>query len=174
MEAVETALTAPGKVAVIADTHLRARGRLPAACRRELASAQLIVHAGDVVSAAVLQELRELGPPLHAVRGNVDEPDLADRLPERLELELDGARCGLVHDAGPSRGRLERLRAGFPGCAAVIFGHSHIPLHESRDGFQIFNPGSPTARRRQPRHTMGLLSARAGALRFELVALDGG
>jgi uncharacterized protein len=159
-------------VAVIADTHLRAAGRLPAACVRHMAGSDLIVHAGDLVSEAALAELASLGPPVAAVSGNVDEPALALRLPERLELELDGARLGVVHDAGPSRGRMARLRSLFPGCDAVVFGHSHIPLHESEPRFQIFNPGSPTARRRQPRHTMGLLRADGGDLDFELLALD--
>jgi len=62
----------------------------------------------------------------------------------------------MVHDAGTSKGRLERMRIRFPDAHAVVFGHSHIPLHEQRDGFQIFNPGSPTDRRRQPRHSMGM------------------
>jgi len=159
-------------VAVIADTHLRAPGRLPAPCRERLEQCELIVHAGDVVSASVFDELSCIGPPLRAVRGNVDEPALAERLPERLEIQLGGAKVGVVHDAGPARGRLARMRGLFPECTAAIFGHSHLPLHESQAGFQIFNPGSPTARRRAPRHTMGLLSAGGGRLEFELIALD--
>ena len=71
--------------------------------------------------------------------------------PRTRVVEADGARIAMVHDAGPATGRLERLRARFPDADAVVFGHSHIPLHEERDGFQIFNPGSPTDRRRQPR-----------------------
>jgi uncharacterized protein len=166
---------APNAVAVIADTHLRRPGGIPASCRARLAAADLIVHAGDIVVAAVLDELESIGPRVLAVRGNVDEPALRRRLPERLEFELAGASIGLIHDAGPRSGRLARLRRLFPDCAAVIFGHSHVPLHEREDGFQIFNPGSPTARRRQPRHTMGRLSpvpGAAGGLRFELIALD--
>ena len=159
-------------VAVIADTHLRRPGALPEACVRRLAESELILHAGDVISEGAFAELAAIGPPVRAVAGNVDESALAVRLPERLELELDGARCGLIHDAGTAGGRLARLRKAFPGCDAVIFGHSHIPLHERDGGFQIFNPGSPTARRRQPRHTMGILSARHGSLAFELIALD--
>ncbi len=159
-------------VAVIADTHLRGAGGLPDACLRRLAESDLIIHAGDVISQEAFAELAAIGPPVQAVGGNVDEPALAARLPKRLELDLDGAACGLIHDAGPARGRLTRMRASFPRCAAVVFGHSHIPLHEREDGFEIFNPGSPTARRRQPRHTMGVLTARQGSLDFELVALD--
>jgi predicted phosphodiesterase len=78
-----------------------------------------------------------------------------------------------VHDAGPAPGRLGRLRARFPDADVVVFGHSHTPLHErAADGFQIFNPGSPTERRRAPRHTMGVADVREGEVRFELVLLD--
>ena len=72
----------------------------------------------------------------------------------------------------PAAGRLERLRLRFPDTDAAVFGHSHIPLHEVREGFQIFNPGSPTDRRRQPRHTMGLARVESGSIDFELVVLD--
>ena len=162
--------------AVIADTHLpRGARRLSDGCVERLRAADLILHAGDFSAASVLEELRALGPPVAAVHGNVDAPDLRERLPAQRVVDFGPAhpaRLGLVHDAGPAKGRLERLRRRFPDCGAAVFGHSHIPLHEARDGFQIFNPGSPTARRRQPRHTMGMLQARRGGLQFELVALD--
>jgi uncharacterized protein len=120
----------------------------------------------------VLHDLAALGPPLAAVHGNVDAPELRARLPEARMIDAAGACIALVHDAGPSRGRLERMRLRFPDADAVVFGHSHIPLHEERDGFQLFNPGSPTDRRRQPRHTMGVAHVRRGRLAFELLALD--
>ena len=79
----------------------------------------------------------------------------------------------MVHDAGPASGRLERLRARFPDADAVVFGHSHIPLHEERDGFHIFNPGSPTDRRRQPQHTMGVADGQSeGRLAFRHLVVD--
>lgn len=77
----------------------------------------------------------------------------------------------VVHDAGPAKGRLARLRHRFPGADAVVFGHSHLPLHEEEDGFQIFNPGSPTERRRAPRASMGLLSHEGDELIFKHVWL---
>jgi putative phosphoesterase len=131
----------------------------------------VILHGGDLVTAAFLDELEAIGPPVHAVLGNVDEPALRGRLPERRVVELDGVRIGMVHDAGRAAGRLDRLRAAFAGCAAVVFGHSHIPLHErSADGaFQIFNPGSPTDRRRQRVHTMGDGVVKGGGVAFVLV-----
>ena len=160
-------------IAVIADTHLpRGQRRLPEACLDRLAAADLILHAGDFTAAEVLDALEAIGPPVAAVHGNVDGPDLRARLPAERVVEAGGARVGLVHDAGPATGRLGRLRRRFPEADAAVFGHSHIPLHEEADGFQIFNPGSPTDRRRQPRHTMGLARVGDGRVRFEHLALD--
>jgi len=144
---------------------------LPAACLEHLRSADLIVHAGDVSTRGVLDELEALGPPVAAVHGNVDSLDLQRDLPSRRTVEVAGVRLGLIHDAGPAGGRLARLRAAFPGHDAVIFGHSHIPLHETAEGFQIFNPGSPTDRRRQPHYTMGLAVAEKGAISLGILAL---
>lgn len=145
---------------------------MPEACLERLRAADLILHAGDLTAPEVLDALEGLGPPVVAVCGNVDAEELRRRLPERTVLEAAGCRIGMVHDAGPARGRLERMRRAFPDADAVVFGHSHIPLHErAEDGFQIFNPGSPTDRRRQPRHTMGMARASGGTLEFELVDL---
>jgi putative phosphoesterase len=160
-------------VAIVSDTHLpRGSRALPAACVERLRAADLIVHAGDFAALAVLEELRALGPPVAAVHGNVDSPEVRRLLPERQVVEVAGVRIGVVHDAGPGQGRLRRMRMAFPDCDAVVFGHSHIPLHEEEDGFQIFNPGSPTDRRRQPRHSMGLARVEDGRARFELVWLE--
>ena len=159
-------------LAIISDTHLpRGPRTLPEACVERLAEADLILHAGDFGALPVLLALQSLGP-VAAVRGNVDSAELRRELPESLTLELEGATLAVIHDAGPAKGRLERLRARFPDADAVVFGHSHMPLHEQRDGFQIFNPGSPTDRRRQPRHTMGLERAARGDVTFEHVVLD--
>jgi putative phosphoesterase len=159
-------------LAVISDTHLpRGSRRLPDACIRRLRAADLVIHAGDVVQLSVLEELEALGPPVAAVHGNVDSPQLRTLLPAERVVEAAGIRIGVVHDAGPAKGRLSRLRGRFPECAAVVFGHSHIPLHEQADdGFQIFNPGSPTDRRRQPVATMGLAHIGDGVT-FEVLEL---
>jgi putative phosphoesterase len=161
-------------IAAISDTHLpRGRRRLPDACLERLQQADLILHAGDFSTADTLHDLEQIGPPVKAVHGNVDSAELRTRLPESLEISTPGgARIAMLHDAGPRPRRLERMRKRFPDAHAVIFGHSHIPLHEERDGFQIFNPGSPTDRRRQPSHTMGLAHARGTTVTFEHVVLD--
>jgi putative phosphoesterase len=140
-------------------------------CRR-LSGADAILHAGDFIEASVLRELEAIGPPVHAVRGNVDAADLQARLPRTRIVEAAGARIAMVHDAGPAVGRLVRLRGRFPGADAVVFGHSHIPLLEESEGFAIFNPGSPTDRRRSPHHTMGVATVEHGQITFELLTLD--
>ncbi len=159
-------------IAIISDTHMPRGGRrLPEACLARLRAAELILHAGDLMRLSVLRELQSCGEVI-AVAGNVDDADVRAVLPARREVEVGGVRLGLVHDAGPAAGRIARLRRQFPTEDAVIFGHSHLPLHEQApDGFQIFNPGSPTERRRAPAHTMGVATVRAGRVSFELVEL---
>jgi uncharacterized protein len=161
-------------IAVIADTHLpRGARRLPEACIERIAAADLLLHAGDFSTLEVLRALEAIGPPLTGVHGNVDSADLRRLLPAERIVEAEGARIALIHDAGARSGRLERMRRRFGERAdVVVFGHSHLPLHEEApDGFQIFNPGSPTERRRAPSHTMGLISVRDGLARCELVQL---
>jgi putative phosphoesterase len=144
------------RVAVISDTHMPGRGRvLRPACVERLRAADLVIHAGDWSDAASVAAVRGLGPPLVTVRGNVEEPEVRAALPATAEARAGDLVIGVVHDGGPEAGRLGRLRKRFPGAGAVVFGHSHIPLHETAgDGFFILNPGSPTDRRRTPRHSM--------------------
>ncbi len=161
------------QIAIISDTHLpRGTRRLPGACIERLRRADLIVHAGDLMTMAMLRELEAYGEVV-AVHGNVDDAQVLAALPASAVVEAEGATIAVTHDAGPARGRLVRMRRRFPEADAVVFGHSHIPLHErAEDGFQIFNPGSPTERRRSSAHTMGMASARGGRLSFELIVLD--
>jgi putative phosphoesterase len=165
------------RLAIVSDTHLpRGNRGLPDACVARLRAADLILHAGDISTLAVLAELQAIGPPVHAVHGNADDAEVRAALPSARVIRAGAASIALVHDAGPAAGRLTRLRRRFPDADAVVFGHSHIPLHERDEttGFQIFNPGSPTDRRRQPAHTMGLADvAPGGRPEFALVELDG-
>ena len=151
-------------VVVLSDTHVRAGGRrrMPADAYRALESADVILHAGDIVTADLLDELSGFAPTI-AVLGNNDvEPDLA-HLPETRTEVIDGVRLAMVHDSGPKAGREARLRRRFPDAGVVVFGHSHIPWNQvSVDGQLLFNPGSPTERRSQPHHTIGVLDLAAG------------
>jgi hypothetical protein len=123
-----------------------------------------------VVAASVLDELRELGP-VQAVHGNMDEPDLRTTLPRQLVVEAGGARIGMVHVPGPWAGREGRLAARFPGCDAVVYGHTHVPQVERHEGVWILNPGSPTDRRSAPAHSMLVLEVDDGEIRPELITL---
>jgi uncharacterized protein len=160
------------RIAVISDTHLpRGARRLPETCVEQLRAADLIVHAGDLMRLPVLRELESYGPVV-AVHGNVDDSEVRAALPPVVSFEAAGATIAVVHDAGPARGRLARMRMRFPDADAVVFGHSHLPLHDrAPDGFQIFNPGSPTERRRAPRHTMGIATVSGGRVGFELIVV---
>jgi uncharacterized protein len=160
------------RIALIADTHLPRGGRrLPQRCIEEIEAADLLLHAGDLSTADVLAELESIGPPLRAVHGNIDSPELVERLPAELSLELEGVKVSMLHDAGPTKGRLDRMRARFPEADVVVFGHSHLPLHEKTAGFQLFNPGSPTERRTAPAHTMGIAEVSRGQITLRHVLL---
>jgi putative phosphoesterase len=138
------------RVVCLSDTHLRRRRALPAWCLRRLEGADLILHAGDLVTLSVLEELERLAS-VAAVRGNMDEIALRERLPARRIAEIEGARIGLMHDPGPALGRITRLEQAFPGCDAVVYGHTHVPEIQRLGRRLILNPGSPTA----PRSTLG-------------------
>jgi uncharacterized protein len=160
-------------VAAISDTHLpRGTRRIPEACLERLRAADLILHGGDISTLAVLEELRALGPPVHAVYGNADEPVARELLPKELVVDAGGARIGMAHVPGPAAGHRERLVRRFPGCDAVLYGHTHIPEVELHEGVWILNPGSPTERRKAPAHTMLVLAIEAGKITPELVVVD--
>ena len=160
------------RIAVVSDTHMPRGGRrLPEECVAHLVRADLILHAGDVVLRSFLDELIALGPPVAAIHGNMDEPDLQVKLPAERIVEAGEARIGMVHDPGPSEGRAARLIARFPGCHAVVYGHTHEPRAERHEGVWILNPGSPTERRRSPRRSMLDLEVEGQELRPSLVDL---
>lgn len=150
---------------VMADTHIGsgARPALPDVVWEMVADADVVLHAGDITGAAFLDRL-EAAATTYAVLGNNDH-SLVGRVPETCELELGGLRVAFVHDAGPKLGRERRLHRRFPYAQLVVFGHSHIPLDEEGiDGQRLFNPGSPTTRRRQLHHTVGLLELHDGQI----------
>jgi uncharacterized protein len=152
-------------VVAMADTHAPRRWKsCPAPVAEQLRRADVILHAGDVCTAAVLDELSQYAPVL-AVIGNNDGPDVAAwGATPTLQTELGGLAVAMIHDSGPAPGRPQRLRRRFPGAGLVVYGHSHIPMDVTEAGIRIFNPGSPTDRRRQPRGTLGVLRIEAGRL----------
>ncbi|WP_158839320.1 metallophosphoesterase family protein [Saccharothrix deserti] len=153
------------RVVVLADTHAPRRWKsCPPEVAKHLRHADVILHAGDVCVASVLDELAQYAP-VTAVRGNNDGPDVAEwGAPETVEVDLAGLRVAMIHDSGQATGRTARMRRRFPEADLVVFGHSHIPMDVTGDGVRVFNPGSPTDRRRQPHGTVGLLDIEDGEL----------
>jgi hypothetical protein len=133
--------------------------------------ADLVIHAGDLVAASVLEELRGMGP-VEAVHGNMDEAALRAELPAERVVEVGGVRIGLVHDAGAAQRREARLAARFPGCHVVVYGHTHLPQLARHGEVVVLNPGSPTERRRAPAHTMAELVIDSGQIHPELVTVS--
>ena len=153
------------RVLVLSDTHSpRFWKGCPPAVAEHLATAEVILHAGDVCTPDVLDLLAGFAP-VHVVLGNNDGPEVAAwGAPETLQVELGGVQVAMVHDSGQKDGRTARMRRRFPTADLVVFGHSHIPMDVTGDGVRIFNPGSPTDKRRQPHRTLGLLDLADGRI----------
>ena len=154
------------RLLLISDTHLPARARvLPPQVWDEVAAADVVVHAGDWVDVALLDELAERSKRLIGVYGNNDGPALRARLPEIARAELDGVRLSVIHETGAKQGREQRCDAQFPDTDVLVFGHSHIPWDTvAPSGLRLLNPGSPTDRRRQPYCTYQTCRVENGAL----------
>ncbi len=157
------------KVAVLADTHTRGFTRaLPMGAWPYIESADHILHAGDVTDPALLDELKAFAP-VTVVMGNCDALDVRDwGAREEAEVELDGVKVAMLHDSGPSKGRRERMRQRFGDARVVVFGHSHLPMNDDADGLLLFNPGSPTWKRKAPFTSMGLLWIEDGTVEGEI------
>lgn len=140
------------RLLLLADTHVPKRARdLPAAVWAEVVDADVVIHAGDWVSAQLLDDLQARSTRLVACWGNNDGPELRARLPERADVTLGGLRFTVVHETGAAGGREARMSNSYPDSDVLVFGHSHIPWDSTTPtGLRLLNPGSPTDRRRQP------------------------
>jgi hypothetical protein len=140
------------RLLLIADTHLPKRAKdLPATVWDEVDRADVVVHAGDWVDIALLDDLSARARRLEGVWGNNDGPPLRARLPEVARFDVEGLRLAVVHETGGSAGREKRMDVAFPDVDVLVFGHSHIPWDTvTPAGLRLLNPGSPTDRRRQP------------------------
>ena len=155
------------RLLLLADTHVPKRARrLSDDVWRAVETADLVIHAGDWVDEALLDELQGHAARLVGVWGNNDGDRLRARLPEVARETVDGIRLAVVHETGPASGREARADAAYPDTDLLVFGHSHIPWDSvTPGGLRLLNPGSPTDRRRQPVCTMMTAVADAGVLR---------
>ena len=163
--------TPPLTIGVLADTHMPSRARdLPPLVAHAMRNVGLILHAGDLTTLDALERIRRLGPPVLAVRGNQEASDVRMRLPVQRVVEVGPWRIGMVHgDGGIGRTTAERARRSFSEVACVIFGHSHEPMNEQVDGVLLFNPGSPTDRRKEPSFSYGLLQVTDTGITGEII-----
>jgi putative phosphoesterase len=166
-------MSVSARILVVSDTHIPDFAKtIPEALVPALKQADLILHAGDVTSVAVLDQLAGYVT-VRAVIGNGDPVDqmVGWGATPTLELTIEGVQIAMIHDSGPREGRERRMRRRFPDARVVVFGHSHIPWNADVDGQLLFNPGSPTWKRRQPAPTYGLLDVSGGHVRAEVISL---
>jgi putative phosphoesterase len=157
----------PVSLVFTSDTHVPKRARdLPHVLWAAIEAADVVVHAGDWVDVALLDDLERRARRLVAVYGNNDHGPLRERLPEVARAEIEGLRIAVVHETGDAKGREARCAARFPDTDLLVFGHSHIPWDTTAPGgLRLLNPGSPTDRRRQPHGTFVTARADGGQLR---------
>lgn len=145
----------PMVLGVLADTHLY-RQEVPSQVLQALDGVDLLVHAGDIVEMAVLEELESLAPTV-AVVGNMDHGDVREALPDKRVIEVAGYRLGLMHGSGAPQNITSRLRREFDRVDVVIFGHTHQVYNREEDSIFFFNPGSPTDKMFAPFRSVGIL-----------------
>ncbi len=159
------------RIGVISDTHVPTRARrVPDAALRYFEDVELILHAGDLSTHAVLAQLSAYAP-VEAVQGNVELPDVIEALPIKRELTIGGCTIGLVHILGERAQHRRNARREFPTARVVVFGHSHIPYSEDAEGLLLLNPGSATDRRSQPHCTIGMLTIEDGQPSAQIIGL---
>lgn len=129
------------KIGVISDTHARNCSQLPQNLLKAMENVDLILHAGDIVTMDVIRGL-EMVAPLKGVFGNMDLPEVRLAFPEKMVLELEGRKIGVMHGRGGPAGLENLVTQSFPGVDIIIFGHSHMEVNKVVDGIHLFNPGS--------------------------------
>ncbi len=169
---MDTAAQLRHRIGVISDTHIPRFKNLPEAIWEHFAGVELIIHAGDLSILSVISELETIAPVV-AVQGNIEDDAVIRKLPIRREIVVGHCRIGIVHILGDSHNRERVARQEFPNARCILFGHTHIPWNQEYNGLLLFNPGSATDRRRQPRCSIGLLYVddEAATARGEIVRL---
>lgn len=159
------------RIGVISDTHLHSsEQRIPDAALSAFADVELIIHAGDLSTLAVLHQLSAYAP-VEAVQGNVELAEVVEALPLKREIVVGGCAIGIVHILGNGQHFKRNARREFPSARVVIFGHSHAPHLHDADGLLLLNPGSATTRRAQPHCSVAVLTITDGQPSAEIITL---
>lgn len=161
------------KIGVLSDTHLEdVTPEFEAILKRFLSDCDALIHVGDFTHIRIYEYLKEnFKEALYAVCGNMDRGDLRRVLQERMVIEVEGVRLGLIHGWGPPQGIEERIRRSFEGkgIKGIIFGHTHSPINRWEGGILFFNPGSPTDKIYATKNTLGILEVQGGEAKGEIV-----
>ncbi|MEJ6949677.1 metallophosphoesterase family protein [Natronospora cellulosivora (SeqCode)] len=145
------------KIGVLSDTHIPTKTKkIPDIVFEKFANVDLIIHAGDIADKEVINTL-ETCAPVRAVSGNIDPPELKRNLPLHLEIELEGYKIAVTHGHSIRGHLMNKLSYVFPDADLIIFGHTHKPCNKLIQGQLHFNPGSPTDRRMQKKHSIGII-----------------
>ena len=160
------------KIGVISDTHIPVSAKkLPKKVYDYFKDCDLIIHAGDLVEKSVIEELEKLAE-TKAVHGNMDSVDLKKSLPGKIVLDVAGKKIGVTHGSGPPFRVLQRASKAFKEKVdIIIFGHSHSPINEERDGTLFFNPGSATDKVFSKYCSFGIIEIEEGNIRAEIIKL---
>lgn len=160
------------QLGIISDTHIPHFKRIPEAVWKHFANVELIIHAGDLSTLAVIEQLATIAP-VEAVQGNIEQDDVIQKLPIKRELLVGNCRIGIVHILGNAQYYARTARQEFPNARVVIFGHSHNPYNQEHEGQLLFNPGSANDRRRQPTCSIGKLfiDDESGSVRGEIIRI---
>lgn len=156
---------------MLSDTHIpNAAVDMPAKVYVALEGVDLILHAGDMATPEALEKIEGIAK-VKAVRGNMDRFPTLKELPIKSVVEIGGVRIGLIHGYGPPHDLADRIGHEFEDVDAIVFGHTHRPMNEVRNGVLYFNPGSPTDKIFSASNTFGILTIKNKKLTGEIVII---
>ncbi|MFH1846718.1 MAG: metallophosphoesterase [Candidatus Omnitrophota bacterium] len=160
------------KIGVISDTHIPiAAKQLPEKVYDYFRNCDFIIHAGDAIEMSVIDDLSRFAE-VKAVHGNMDSPEMSRCFPEKISFVISGKRIGVVHGKGSSdkvwKTAEELLGKDFD---IIIFGHSHVPFNETKDGILFFNPGSATDKVFSPYCSFGMIEINGNEIKAEIIKI---
>ncbi|OIP40299.1 hypothetical protein AUJ95_04670 [Candidatus Desantisbacteria bacterium CG2_30_40_21] len=161
------------QIGITSDTHIPVRAHsLPNILIQEFSRVDLILHAGDILTMDVLMELEKLAP-VKAVYGNMDKPETREQLEEKIIVEVEDVKIGLIHGIGSKIGLASRIKKEFPETIdCIVYGHTHVPECRLEDNILFFNPGSPTDTVFAPYRSFGIIEVNGKRIKGRLIKID--
>ena len=161
------------RIGIISDTHIPDKAKtIPAPILEAFKGVDMIIHAGDLVNLSVLKQLKTVCSKVYAVYGNMDPHDIRSHLPEKEIITAGRHRIGVTHGCGAPGSLIEQTMKVFKDDKVdlIIFGHSHSPTNENRDGIIFFNPGSATDKIFAPFNSYGIIEIN-GEIKAQIIKI---